>query len=106
MFRYSDFVVHEINKEGKTLRLDDLSVPVEVEVRWGHSSLSQHCIIRLTDIDILKKIYIFSDVSSSYIEFFLSLCSIEHTFNKPLLGPLLVGGGPRTPARGVPGADR
>uniref|UniRef100_A0A8C7VUX9 Pseudouridylate synthase 7 homolog n=1 Tax=Oncorhynchus mykiss TaxID=8022 RepID=A0A8C7VUX9_ONCMY len=30
--RYSDFVVHEINKEGKTVRLDDLSVPEEAEV--------------------------------------------------------------------------
>ncbi|XP_076852698.1 pseudouridylate synthase 7 homolog isoform X2 [Brachyhypopomus gauderio] len=29
--RYSDFVVHEISKEGKTLRLDDLTVPVEPE---------------------------------------------------------------------------
>ncbi|XP_018610354.1 pseudouridylate synthase 7 homolog isoform X2 [Scleropages formosus] len=29
--RYSDFVVHEINKEGKTVRLDDLTVPVEEE---------------------------------------------------------------------------
>ncbi|XP_028971021.2 pseudouridylate synthase 7 homolog [Esox lucius] len=29
--RYSDFVVHEINKEGKIVRLDDLSVPEEVE---------------------------------------------------------------------------
>uniref|UniRef100_A0A674AYT4 Pseudouridylate synthase 7 homolog n=1 Tax=Salmo trutta TaxID=8032 RepID=A0A674AYT4_SALTR len=30
--RYSDFVVHEINKEGKTVLLDDLSVPEEAEV--------------------------------------------------------------------------
>ncbi|XP_050956236.1 pseudouridylate synthase 7 homolog isoform X2 [Labeo rohita] len=29
--RYSDFVVHEISKEGKTVRLDDLSVPADVE---------------------------------------------------------------------------
>ncbi|KAK6309155.1 hypothetical protein J4Q44_G00206180 [Coregonus suidteri] len=29
--RYSDFVVHEVNKEGKTVRLDDLSVPEEAE---------------------------------------------------------------------------
>ncbi|XP_066523202.1 pseudouridylate synthase 7 homolog isoform X2 [Hoplias malabaricus] len=29
--RYSDFVVHEINKEGKIVRLDDLSVPVEAK---------------------------------------------------------------------------
>ncbi|KAL2093854.1 hypothetical protein ACEWY4_011166 [Coilia grayii] len=29
--RYSDFVVHEINKEGKTVQLNDLSVPVETE---------------------------------------------------------------------------
>ncbi|XP_047675266.1 pseudouridylate synthase 7 homolog isoform X5 [Tachysurus fulvidraco] len=29
--RYSDFVVHEISKEGKIMRLDDLSVPVEPE---------------------------------------------------------------------------
>jgi len=32
-FRYSDFVVHEINREGKTVQLDDLSIPPEVEVR-------------------------------------------------------------------------
>ncbi len=31
--RYSDFVVHEINKEGRTVRLDDLSVPADAEVR-------------------------------------------------------------------------
>ncbi|KAL4625058.1 pseudouridylate synthase 7-like [Arapaima gigas] len=30
--RYSDFVVHEINKEGKIVRLDDLSVPVEEDL--------------------------------------------------------------------------
>ncbi|XP_055790520.1 pseudouridylate synthase 7 homolog isoform X2 [Salvelinus fontinalis] len=29
--RYSDFVVHEINREGKTVLLDDLSVPEEAE---------------------------------------------------------------------------
>ncbi|XP_030630384.1 pseudouridylate synthase 7 homolog isoform X1 [Chanos chanos] len=29
--RYSDFVVHEINKEGKIVGLDDLSIPVEVQ---------------------------------------------------------------------------
>ncbi|XP_016362576.1 pseudouridylate synthase 7 homolog isoform X3 [Sinocyclocheilus anshuiensis] len=29
--RYSDFVVHEINKEGRTVRLDDLCVPADVE---------------------------------------------------------------------------
>ncbi|XP_068595603.1 pseudouridylate synthase 7 homolog [Brachionichthys hirsutus] len=29
--RYSDFVVHEINKEGKMVHLDDLTVPVEEE---------------------------------------------------------------------------
>ncbi|KAF5907573.1 pseudouridylate synthase 7 isoform X1, partial [Clarias magur] len=29
--RYSDFVVHEISKEGKIVRLDDLSIPVETE---------------------------------------------------------------------------
>ncbi|KAG9332898.1 hypothetical protein JZ751_014428 [Albula glossodonta] len=29
--RYSDFVVHEINKDGKMVRLDDLSVPVDTE---------------------------------------------------------------------------
>lgn len=33
VYRYSDFVVHEINKEGKTVQLDDLSIPVETEVR-------------------------------------------------------------------------
>ncbi|XP_067236655.1 pseudouridylate synthase 7 homolog isoform X2 [Chanodichthys erythropterus] len=29
--RYSDFVVHEISKDGKIVRLDDLSVPADVE---------------------------------------------------------------------------
>ncbi|KAL0154380.1 hypothetical protein M9458_050346, partial [Cirrhinus mrigala] len=29
--RYSDFVVHEINKEGKNVHLDDLSVPADSE---------------------------------------------------------------------------
>ncbi|XP_068459094.1 pseudouridylate synthase 7 homolog [Clinocottus analis] len=29
--RYSDFVVHEINKQGKIVHLDDLTVPPEVE---------------------------------------------------------------------------
>ncbi|XP_055011844.1 pseudouridylate synthase 7 homolog, partial [Boleophthalmus pectinirostris] len=29
--RYSDFVVHEINKEGKIVHLDDLSIPPDVE---------------------------------------------------------------------------
>ena len=46
LFRYSDFVVHEISKDGKMVRLDDLCVPADVEVRvWitlinngGHSS--------------------------------------------------------------------
>lgn len=32
--RYSDFVVHEINKEGKVVHLDDLSVPADSEVRY------------------------------------------------------------------------
>uniref|UniRef100_A0A3Q1IZN8 Pseudouridylate synthase 7 homolog n=1 Tax=Anabas testudineus TaxID=64144 RepID=A0A3Q1IZN8_ANATE len=29
--RYSDFVVHEINKQGKTVHLDDLSIPADSE---------------------------------------------------------------------------
>nr|XP_029135546.1 LOW QUALITY PROTEIN: pseudouridylate synthase 7 homolog [Labrus bergylta] len=29
--RYSDFVVHEINKQGKIVHLDDLSIPAEAE---------------------------------------------------------------------------
>uniref|UniRef100_A0A3P9MKK1 Pseudouridylate synthase 7 homolog n=1 Tax=Oryzias latipes TaxID=8090 RepID=A0A3P9MKK1_ORYLA len=29
--RYSDFVVHEINKQGKTVHLDDVSVPADTE---------------------------------------------------------------------------
>ncbi|KAF7649313.1 hypothetical protein LDENG_00143520, partial [Lucifuga dentata] len=29
--RYSDFMVHEINKQGMTVRLDDLSIPAESE---------------------------------------------------------------------------
>lgn len=33
-FRYSDFVVHEINKQGKIVHLDDSSIPVEAEVRY------------------------------------------------------------------------
>lgn len=30
--RYSDFVVHEIGKDGRISHLDDLSVPVDEEV--------------------------------------------------------------------------
>lgn len=29
VLRYSDFVVHEINKQGKIVHLDDLSIPAE-----------------------------------------------------------------------------
>lgn len=32
VLRYSDFVVHEINKEGKIVHLDDLSIPSQAEV--------------------------------------------------------------------------
>lgn len=33
-YRYSDFVVHEINRQGKIVHLDDLSIPADiVEVR-------------------------------------------------------------------------
>lgn len=34
MYRYSDFVVHEISKQGKIVHLDDLSTPAEVQVRY------------------------------------------------------------------------
>lgn len=34
VLRYSDFVVHEINKQGKIVHLDDLSIPAEAEVRY------------------------------------------------------------------------
>ncbi|XP_024137010.1 pseudouridylate synthase 7 homolog isoform X1 [Oryzias melastigma] len=33
--RYSDFVVHEINKQGKTVHLDDISVPADTEEVQG-----------------------------------------------------------------------
>uniref|UniRef100_A0A8C7WQQ5 Pseudouridylate synthase 7 homolog n=1 Tax=Oryzias sinensis TaxID=183150 RepID=A0A8C7WQQ5_9TELE len=33
--RYSDFVVHEINKQGKTVHLDDVSVPADTEEVQG-----------------------------------------------------------------------
>uniref|UniRef100_A0A673BVR8 Pseudouridylate synthase 7 homolog n=1 Tax=Sphaeramia orbicularis TaxID=375764 RepID=A0A673BVR8_9TELE len=42
--RYSDFVVHEINKTGKTVHLDDLSIPADVEVSY----IDLHCDV-LTD---------------------------------------------------------
>lgn len=31
--RYSDFVVHEIGKDGRVSHLDDFSVPVDDEVK-------------------------------------------------------------------------
>lgn len=34
MCRYSDFVVHEISKQGKMVHLDDLTIPAEVQVRY------------------------------------------------------------------------
>lgn len=30
VLRYSDFVVHEINKQGKIVHLDDLSIPADI----------------------------------------------------------------------------
>uniref|UniRef100_A0A671PQ69 Pseudouridylate synthase 7 homolog n=1 Tax=Sinocyclocheilus anshuiensis TaxID=1608454 RepID=A0A671PQ69_9TELE len=39
--RYSDFVVHEINKEGRTVRLDDLCVPADEESPECSSTDSQ-----------------------------------------------------------------
>lgn len=38
--RYSDFVVHEINKEGRMVRLDDLCVPAEEQDRLDPSESS------------------------------------------------------------------
>lgn len=35
MHRYSDFVVHEINKQGKIVHLDDLSIPPDIEVLFS-----------------------------------------------------------------------
>jgi len=32
--RYSDFVVHEIGKDGRVSHLDDFSVPVDDEVNF------------------------------------------------------------------------
>uniref|UniRef100_A0A4W5MPE7 Pseudouridylate synthase 7 homolog n=1 Tax=Hucho hucho TaxID=62062 RepID=A0A4W5MPE7_9TELE len=40
--RYSDFVVHEVNKEGKTVRLDDLLVPEEQPASEVFTEEQQH----------------------------------------------------------------
>uniref|UniRef100_A0A3Q3NLM8 Pseudouridylate synthase 7 homolog n=1 Tax=Mastacembelus armatus TaxID=205130 RepID=A0A3Q3NLM8_9TELE len=37
--RYSDFVVHEINKQGKIVHLDDLSIPTEAEQQPDESDV-------------------------------------------------------------------
>lgn len=42
--RYSDFVVHEIGKDGRISHLDDLSVPVDEEV--GASSTANHLVYK------------------------------------------------------------
>ncbi|XP_076863256.1 pseudouridylate synthase 7 homolog isoform X2 [Brachyhypopomus gauderio] len=58
--RYSDFVVHEISKEGKTLRLDDLTVPVEreevpVEAEPAEcQTLTEEQKQQLTDLQLFK----------------------------------------------------
>uniref|UniRef100_A0AAR2JBZ5 Pseudouridylate synthase 7 homolog n=1 Tax=Pygocentrus nattereri TaxID=42514 RepID=A0AAR2JBZ5_PYGNA len=55
--RYSDFVVHEISKEGKIVRLDDLSVPVETEVRRTPTdcqALTEEQKQQLADLQLFK----------------------------------------------------
>ncbi|XP_060743039.1 pseudouridylate synthase 7 homolog isoform X1 [Tachysurus vachellii] len=58
--RYSDFVVHEISKEGKIMRLDDLSVPVEPEEASAEiepvecQDLTEEQKQQLADLQLLK----------------------------------------------------
>ncbi|KAK7891407.1 hypothetical protein WMY93_023370 [Mugilogobius chulae] len=59
--RYSDFVVHEINKEGKIVHLDDLSIPPDVEetpevseLPDGPSILTEEQKTQLEDLQLMK----------------------------------------------------
>uniref|UniRef100_A0A8C7CQW5 Pseudouridylate synthase 7 homolog n=1 Tax=Oncorhynchus kisutch TaxID=8019 RepID=A0A8C7CQW5_ONCKI len=52
--RYSDFVVHEVNKEGKTVQLDDLSVPEEAE-QPGSEVFTEEQKHQLEQLQLFKK---------------------------------------------------
>uniref|UniRef100_A0A4W4GTY2 Pseudouridylate synthase 7 homolog n=1 Tax=Electrophorus electricus TaxID=8005 RepID=A0A4W4GTY2_ELEEL len=51
--RYSDFLVHEIGKEGKVVQLDDLSVPVETEPAECQT-LTEEQKQQLSDLQLFK----------------------------------------------------
>lgn len=58
VIRYSDFVVHEINKQGNIVRLDDLSIPSDVEVRYQSLCVIQLAVINyVCNRDVLIRVF-------------------------------------------------
>uniref|UniRef100_A0A7N8XMK1 Pseudouridylate synthase 7 homolog n=1 Tax=Mastacembelus armatus TaxID=205130 RepID=A0A7N8XMK1_9TELE len=52
--RYSDFVVHEINKQGKIVHLDDLSIPTEAEQPDESDVLTEEQKKQLGELQLFK----------------------------------------------------
>uniref|UniRef100_A0A665TYU7 Pseudouridylate synthase 7 homolog n=1 Tax=Echeneis naucrates TaxID=173247 RepID=A0A665TYU7_ECHNA len=52
--RYSDFVVHEINKQGKTVHLDDLSIPAGAEQPKESDVLTEEQKTQLGELQLFK----------------------------------------------------
>lgn len=53
VLRYSDFVVHEINKQGKIVHLDDLSIPADVAEVSYLISFRSSALVLFATIEIL-----------------------------------------------------
>ncbi|OXB71834.1 UNVERIFIED_CONTAM: hypothetical protein H355_015588 [Colinus virginianus] len=80
--RYSDFVVHEIGKDGRVSHLDDFTVPVDDEdpSEDTFTVLSDEDKQRLEELQLLK-----NKETSVAIEIYTTLCIIHPDLNKELL---------------------
>ncbi|XP_027745907.1 pseudouridylate synthase 7 homolog isoform X1 [Empidonax traillii] len=63
--RYSDFVVHEIGKDGRVSHLDDFSVPVDDEVNFEDPSEETFAVLSDEDKQRLEELQLFKNKETS-----------------------------------------
>ncbi|KAJ7407117.1 RAD50 interactor 1 [Willisornis vidua] len=63
--RYSDFVVHEIGKDGRVSHLDDFSVPVDDEVNFEDPSEETFTVLSDEDKQRLEELQLFKNKEAS-----------------------------------------
>ncbi|KAF4793907.1 RAD50 interactor 1 [Turdus rufiventris] len=63
--RYSDFVVHEIGKDGRVSHLDDFSVPVDDEVNFEDPSEETFTVLSDEDKQRLEELQLFKNKETS-----------------------------------------